>query len=112
MEARVITGLIIRGYGNVPPVVHAKTLGAGTIMEKSHLPIVYWFIAIHLVTSTRNKFSILELQKKLGHKRYEPIWSMVSKVREVIARRDQEYVPNMEEEDTFFKTVNTKSKPM
>lgn len=49
------------------------SLKNGTIMEGSHLPFKYWFVAIHLLTSTKKSFSALELQRQLGHNRYEPI---------------------------------------
>jgi len=44
------------------------------VLESSRLPICDWFIAMHLMSnSTKKSFSAPELQKQLGHKRYEPI---------------------------------------
>src|SRR5450631_4528493 len=54
-------------------------LRAGTIMEKSHMPVRTWFMCIHLMTSTKKAFSALEMQRQLGVKRYEPIWYMMQK---------------------------------
>jgi len=44
------------------------TLRSGTVMHGSQLSFRYWFIAIHLLTSTKKSFSALELQRQLGHK--------------------------------------------
>jgi hypothetical protein len=38
-------------------------LRANTVMHGSKLAFRYWFIAIHLLTSTRKSFSASELQR-------------------------------------------------
>ena len=58
---------------------HRTTLKSGTVMQHSKLPFQYWFIAMHLLTSTKKSFSAKEVQRQLGHKRYEPIWYMLHK---------------------------------
>ena len=68
------------------------TLKSGTVMHKSKLPFRYWFIAMHLLTSTKKNFSAKEIQRQLGHKRYHPIWHMVQKLRESMGKRDGEYI--------------------
>ncbi|SHG82772.1 hypothetical protein SAMN05444388_104370 [Flavobacterium johnsoniae] len=67
------------------------SLRAGTVMENSNLPIKYWMICIELMTLSKRKFSILQIQYLLGHKRYEPIWLMVQKIRLVMQKRDEKY---------------------
>ena len=69
---------------------HRTTLTSGTIMHGSKLPMLYWFIAIHLLTATKKTFSAAELQRQLGHKRYQPIWELMHKLRSVMGRRDSE----------------------
>jgi hypothetical protein len=49
------------------------TLRSGTVMHGSKLPFRYWFIAMHLLTSTKKSFSAKEVQRQLSHKRYAPI---------------------------------------
>lgn len=66
-------------------------LRSGTVMENSNLPIKYWMICIELMTLSKRRFSILQIQYLLGHKRYEPIWLMVQKIRFVMYKRDQKY---------------------
>jgi hypothetical protein len=43
-------------------------LKTGTVIENSKLTYQYWFIAMHLMTSTKKTISALEMQKQLGHK--------------------------------------------
>jgi len=75
-------------------------------MHNSNLPFRYWFIAIHLLTSTKKSFSALELQRQLGHKRYEPIWLLLHKLRAIMGKRDTQYFLSgvIELDDGFFST--------
>lgn len=83
-----------------------QSLRSGTVMQNSKLPFRYWFITIHLLTSTKKSFSTEELRCQLGHKRYQPIWEMVNKLRDVMGKRDNEYKLSgqMELDDAFFTT--------
>lgn len=97
---------------------HARqTLRSGTVMQHSNLPFRYWFAAMHLLTVTKNPFSTAELQRQLGHKRYQPIWEMVNKLRDVMGKRDDEYQLKdaVELDDAFFTTeisIENKDKPL
>ncbi len=75
-------------------------------MHKSKLPFRYWFIAMHLLTSTKKSFSAKEIQRQLGHKRYHPIWHMVHKLRNSMGKRDGEYVlaGRIELDEGYFST--------
>ena len=85
---------------------HRTGLKAGTVMHGSNLPLMYWFIAIHLLTSTKKSFSAAELQRQLGHKRYQPIWELLHKLRNVMGQRDAEYklLGSIELDEGFFST--------
>lgn len=85
---------------------HETTLTADTVMHNSKLPLLYWFKAIHLLTSTKNTFSASEMQRQLGHKRYQPIWEMMHKLRNVMGKRDGRYtlLGNVEVDEGFFST--------
>jgi len=85
------------------------TLRSGTVMQGSKLPLRHWFIAIHLLTSTKKGFSSLELQKQIGHKFYEPIWYMVQKLRKTMGLRDGKYQLDkiVELDEGFFESVDT-----
>ena len=43
------------------------------------------------MSATKKGFSSKEIQRQLGLKRYEPVWSMVHKIREVMGQRDERY---------------------
>lgn len=93
------------------------TLRSGTIMHNSKLPFSYWFIAIHLLTSTKKSFSAKEIQRQLGHKRYQPIWEMLHKLRIAMGNRDDNYklAGQIELDEGFFSTITPdkeKDKPL
>lgn len=83
-----------------------QSLRSGTVMQNSKLPYRYWLITIHLLTSTKKSFSTEELRIQLGHKRYQPIWEMTNKLRDVMGKRDNLYQLRGEAEldDGFFST--------
>lgn len=87
-------------------------LRAGTIMEKTHIPVRIWFMCIHLMTSTKKAFSALEMQRQLGLKRYEPVWYMMQKIRKSMGKRDNKYQLNgtIEMDDAFFEIVDLPEK--
>ena len=82
-------------------------LKSGTVLENTKLPVRYWFIAMHLITSTKKTFSALELQRQLGHKYYEPIWAMLHKLRIIMGKRDDQYylTENIELDEGFFEVA-------
>jgi hypothetical protein len=88
------------------------TLRSGTVLENSNLPYLYWFKAMHLLTSTRKTFSALEIQRQLNHKSYEAIWSMLHKIREAMGKRDARYklTEYIELDEGFFETVDVETK--
>jgi hypothetical protein len=96
---------------------YRQGLKANTVLHKSKLPYRYWFIAMHLLTSTKKSFSAKELQRQLGHKRYQPIWHMVHKLRDAMGKRDGEYVlaGRIELDEGYFSTEippSEKDKPV
>lgn len=84
------------------------TLRSGTVMESSKLPYRYWFAAMHFLTVNKKSFSAKSVQEELGHKRYEPIWAMLHKLRVVMGVRDAKYQLTewIELDEGFFEKVN------
>jgi len=82
------------------------SLRSGTVMENSNLPFRYWFTAIAHLSNTKKSVSALEMQRLLGHKRYEPIWAMMHKLRSVMGYRDSKYVlkDEIELDEAFFES--------
>ena len=85
---------------------YRTTLRSGTVMEASKLPFQYWLYAIYLMTMTKKGISAKEMQRQLDHKRYEPIWLMMHKLRVMMGMRDDNYDLEsvVELDDAFFKT--------
>jgi len=67
------------------------TLRSGTILQHAKLSWRYWFIAMHLITSTKKGFSALEIQRQLNHKYYRPIWFMLQKLIRAMGERDDQH---------------------
>ena len=80
-------------------------------MESSKLPYQYWLYTIYLMSMTKKGISAAEVQRQLGHKRYEPIWTMMHKIRAIMGLRDDKYEMDgvVELDDAFFKTHNDES---
>ena len=77
-------------------------------MHNSKLSFQYWFMAMVFITSTKKTFSTKEVQRQLGHNRYQPIWEMMHKLRSVMGLRDERYSLKHEVEldEGFFETVD------
>lgn len=58
---------------------------AGTIFEKTRLPLLTWFRAIWFVTSSKGGVSAKELQRELGCS-YQSAWLMLHKMRIAMKR--------------------------
>lgn len=81
-----------------------QSLRSGTVMEHSKLPFRYWIATMFLLTSTKKSFSTAEIRRQLGHKRYQPIWEMICKLRDVMGKRDERYLltGSVELDEGFF----------
>jgi transposase-like protein len=80
------------------------TLKSGTVMENSNLSFKIWLWSLYFMTLTKKGFSALELQRLVGHKRYEPIWGLMQKIRIVMGSRDEKYTLDgfIEMDEGFF----------
>ena len=83
------------------------TLRSGTILEASKLPFCYWIMAMFLMSISKKSFSAHEMQHMLGHKRYEPIWAMMHKIRAGMGNRESRYKLDGEVEldDAYIKVM-------
>lgn len=86
---------------------------AGTLLYKSKMPLMYWFLAFYILANTKKPTSALELQKLIGHKYYEPIWMMLHKIRFAMGTRDDMYpLVNLVELDETYIQANIMKKGM
>ena len=66
-------------------------LRSGTTFESSKLPLRKWYLAMALMSMTKKGISALEMQRKLGHKRYASIWKMMHTIRNAMGNREGLY---------------------
>ena len=67
------------------------SLRSGTIMQSSNLSFLIWYKTIFILTATKKGLTSKEIQKQLGLKRYESVWSMVHKFWKAIVNRNARY---------------------
>ena len=84
------------------------SLKSGTVMENSKMSYFNWFLMTHLICSTKNDFSALELQRQIGHKYYAPVFFMAHKLRLVMGKRDSIYTfeGSVEMDEGYFTHSN------
>ena len=56
------------------------TARTGTVMERSHIPVHKWLLAIHLISSAKNGMSAHELHRLLGIT-YKSAWFLAHRIR-------------------------------
>ena len=67
---------------------HQTTLLSGTLFAATKLPLTVWFLAIHLLTSTKTNLSALELKRHLGVC-YRTAWRLKHKVMQAMTAREE-----------------------
>ena len=61
---------------------------SGTIFEATKLPLTTGFLAMHLLTQSKNNVSALELKRHLGVS-YPTAWAIKHKLMQVMRDRDE-----------------------
>jgi ribosomal protein L37AE/L43A len=64
------------------------SLISGTIFESTKLPLSRWFLAMQLLTQSKNNVSALELMRQLGVS-YRSAWLLKHKIMEAMRLREQ-----------------------
>ena len=90
-----------------------QSLRSNTVMHYSKLQFRWWFIAFYFVCNSKNSFSAAELQRQIGHKYYRPIFRMMHKIREAMARDNNNTIlkGECEVDEAFFSTKVQKELP-
>lgn len=103
-EHRKLNWISTRILWTCPKCNYRLGLRKGTVMENSKLPFRMWLTCMYLMVLTKKGYSALEMQRLLGHKRYEPVWMMMHKLRISMASRDSKYTLDgfVEFDDAFF----------
>jgi transposase-like protein len=60
------------------------TCRTGTVMERSHIPLHKWLLAIHLMTTSKKGISAHQLMRNLGLGSYHTAWFLAHRVREAM----------------------------
>jgi len=82
---------------------HQTSLIAGTVFEKTRIPLTKWFWFIFFMATSKKGVSMLYLQEQLRIKTYKTIWSMGHKIRKGMAVRDAMYeLQGIVETDEIF----------
>jgi len=63
---------------------------AGTIFERTQLPLRIWFAAMWFVTSQKDGASALGLKRVLGLGSYQTAWTWLHKLRQAMVRPDRD----------------------
>lgn len=58
---------------------HQASVTAGTIFHSTNLPLTKWFLAMFLITQSKNGISILELCRQIGVS-YNAAWRVKHKI--------------------------------
>jgi len=66
---------------------HQTTLTSGTLFQATRLPLRTWFLAIHLLTSTKTNMAALELKRHLGVC-YRTAWRLKHKIMQAMTERE------------------------
>ena len=69
---------------------HQKSLTAGTVLDRSKLPLRTWFLAFYLVSQGKTGLSSLAMMRHLGLS-YRTAWLLRQKICCVMTRADQEH---------------------
>jgi len=75
---------------------------AGTIFDRSRVPLADWFTAIWLMTNQKYGISALGLQRLLGLGSYQTAWTMLRKLRSAMVRPARERLSGTVEVDETY----------
>lgn len=75
---------------------------AGTIFDRTRIPLTIWFRAMWLITNTKNGVSAVSVQRQLGFHRYETAWTILHKLRRAMVRPGRDRLRGTVEVDETY----------
>ena len=92
-----------RRYWQCAGCQHQCSVTSGTMFEASKLPLTSWFLAMHLLTQSKNNVSALELKRHLGVC-YRTAWLVKHKILEGmrVAEADRQLTGRVEIDDAYL----------
>jgi transposase-like protein len=90
---------------------YQASVTAGTVMEKTHIPLLKWFWAMFLMSGDKRGCSALQISKELDLC-YSTAWFLCHRIRSAMGERDTEYVlsGHIEVDDAFFGAPSSNGK--
>jgi transposase-like protein len=89
------------------------TARTGTVMERSHIPVHKWLLAIHLMSASKKGMSAHQLHRMLGIT-YKSAWFLAHRIRE--AMRDTKFTPmggkgkSVQADETYYGNTSKRAK--
>ena len=66
---------------------HQASLTAGTLFDNTKLPLTTWFLAIYLLSQSKNGIAAMDLKRQLGVS-YNTAWMLKHKLMQTMRERD------------------------
>lgn len=90
-------------YWQCGACAHQTSLISGTVFEASKLPLSRWFLAMQLLTQSKNNVSALELKRQLGVS-YRSAWLLKHKIMQAmrLAEQNRELDGRIEIDDAYL----------
>jgi len=100
-----------RGYLHCRKCGSEVSVTAGTIFERTRLPLKSWFAAMWFVTSQKDGASALGLKRVLGFGSYQTAWAWLHKLRQAMVRPGRERLSGrIEVDETYIGGTDTGGK--
>ncbi len=82
VKARRLAGKMV-GYFQCNDCREKFTIRTGTIMERSHVPLHKWLLAMHLMAASKKGMSAKQMERMLGVT-YKTAWFLCHRIREAM----------------------------
>ena len=100
-----------RGYLHCRQCGHEVSVTAGTIFERTRMPLMTWFAAMWFVTSQKDGASALGLKSVLGFGSYQTAWAWLHKLRHAMVRPGRDRLSGrIEVDETYLGGTDTGGK--
>jgi transposase-like protein len=103
MQARTSFRRQGRLYWQCADCQHQCSVSSGTVFESTKLPLTRWFMAMQLLTQSKNNVSALELKRQLGVC-YRTAWLVKHKLLEAmrLAEAERQLTGRVEVDDAYL----------
>jgi len=91
-----------RGYLHCRECGSEVSITAGTIFERTRLPLKTWFAAMWFITSQKDGASALGLKRVLGFGSYQTAWTWLHKIRQAMVRPGRDRLSGRIEVDETY----------